>query len=305
MRLSIPSEIAADLQHAERLERWTLFWMATVVLVMGAAMGSSQAMRTALIEDVLSLLPAIVFLVAARFERKDPNRKFPFGYFRANSLAFLIAATALVSVGAFLFFHSAMSLLRTEHPTIPPVHVFGYNVWLGWLMIAALLYSIIVPVILGRLKEPVAKRLYDKVLHTDALMQKADWSTGLAGVAGIMGIAFGLWWADALAALFISFEILRDGFRQIGVATAELVDGTPRQLDSDEIAEDAQALEQFLREYFPEAEVRLRETGRYIIAHLEGVRPPDPMPSLRSFWPGSDDSAWRLEAISFEYDESS
>jgi hypothetical protein len=38
----------------------------------------------------------------------------------------------------------------------------------------ALTYSIVPPVILGRMKLPLAKRLQDKVLHTDAMMQKAD-----------------------------------------------------------------------------------------------------------------------------------
>jgi hypothetical protein len=41
-------------------------------------------------------------------------------------------------------------------------------------MIAVLVYSVIPPVILGRLKKPVAAKIADKVLHTDALMNAAD-----------------------------------------------------------------------------------------------------------------------------------
>ncbi|MEQ8751533.1 MAG: cation diffusion facilitator family transporter [Amphiplicatus sp.] len=296
----MPDAIKDDLRKAERLEWWTLFWLTSVCIVMAAAMGSSQAMRTALIEDVLSLLPAIVFLIAARWERKDPDHKFPFGYFRANSLAFLIAATALVSVGGFLLVHSGLSLIRAEHPTIAPIHLFGQDIWLGWPMIAALIYSVAPPVILGHLKLPVAKRINDKVLHTDALMQKADWTTGLAGVAGVLGIAFGLWWADAAAAVFISFEILRDGVRQLVIAAAELIDGVPRKLDSNDMADDAAALERALVGHFPGATIRLRETGRYIIAHVEGHPGPEPLQPLADYWPGDRAGAWRLAALSFE-----
>ncbi len=32
-----------------------------------------------------------------------------------------------------------------EHPTIGTVMLFGHTVWLGWLMIAALLYSAVPP----------------------------------------------------------------------------------------------------------------------------------------------------------------
>ncbi len=64
-------------------------------------------------------------------------------------------------------------------------------------MLAALTYPIVPPFILGRLKQPVARRIQDMVVHTDALMQKADWMTGAAASVGIIGVGFGLWWADA------------------------------------------------------------------------------------------------------------
>ena len=119
-----------------------------------------------------------------------------------------------------------------EHVTIPSVHLFGQQVWLGWLMIAALAYSVVPPLILGRMKLPVAGALHDEVLHTDAMMQKADWMTGLAGIAGVIGIGFGYWWADAVAAALISFSILHDGITALRVAAAELADGVPRELGS-------------------------------------------------------------------------
>ena len=78
-------------------------------------------------------------------------------------------------------------------------------------MIAALVYSVIPPFILGRLKQPLAQELHQKALQTDANMNKGDWLAGLAGVLGIVGVAYGYWWVDAVAAIIISVEILRDG----------------------------------------------------------------------------------------------
>jgi len=303
VRLSVPTDIQSDIETAERLEWWTLFWLSTIVLFMGLTMGSSQAMRTALYEDVLSFLPAIVFLVASKYEGKMATPKFPYGFLRVNSLAFMAAALALVAMGGFLFINSAISLFKQEHPSISIVHILGQEIWQGWLMIAALFYSTIAPVILGHMKLPIARRLNDKVLITDALMQKADWTTGAAGVAGIVGIALGLWWADAAAALFISFGILRDGVRQLRAATAELVDGAPRALEKNDLAEDAVALKKVLEKHFPGTVIRMRETGRYIVVHIEGSRPPEPMPPLAFYWPTGQDKAWRFAALSFEVGE--
>jgi cation diffusion facilitator family transporter len=292
----IPPEIAEDIKKARRLEWWTLAWMASVIAVMSLVTGSSQAMKTAWIEDVLSLIPAIVFLVAQHFEAKKPTVMFPFGYHRANSLAFLISAAALSAVGLQLLIEAIMTLAMREHATVGPVSLFGQEVWSGWLMIAALCYSIVPPVILGRKKLPIARRLQDKVLHTDAMMQKADWQTGLAGICGILGLGLGYWWADAVAAGLISFSILHDGIKALKSATAELVDGVPRELGSSKMAKDAEKLKRALRKRYG-GDVRLRETGRFIHAEVTGTKP-DSEIDLEEQWPG-EDRAWRLAQLSF------
>lgn len=296
---TIPREIEGDIRRAVRLEWWTLGWQLSIVAVMWLVMGSSQAMKSAWTEDLLGLIPAGVFLVAVRFERKNPSRRFPYGFERVNSLAFLAASTALFGMGAYLIYDSGMKLMAAEHPTIGPITVFGHTIWIGWLMIAALAYSIVPPVVLGRLKQPVAARIHDKVLHTDALMQKADWTTGAAAIVGILGVGLGFWWADSLAAALIACDIIHDGLRASRAAIAELADGTPRALGSNRIAPDAEKLQESLSRRFPDAQVRLRETGRYISAEIVGAPPPAERMSRRDLWPGGPDTAWRLVDASF------
>jgi cation diffusion facilitator family transporter len=298
MRTAIPPEIEADLRQARRLELWTIAWMISIITLIGLVMGSSQAMKTAWIEDVLSLVPSLVFLLAIHFERKPPTARFPYGYHRVNSLAFLVAAVALSVMGAVLLVESGLSLLRAEHVTVPPVRLFGEGIWLGWLMIAALFYSIVPPVILGRMKLPLARRLQDEVLHTDALMQKADWMTGLAGIAGILGIGLGHWWADAVAAGIISFSILHDGIIALRIAVAELADGAPRELGSTRLEAEGEALRARLLDLHPGADVRLRDSGRFILAQVCGVAPAGPV-DLDALWPGDPDRAWRFAQLSF------
>lgn len=294
----LPQPIRADMGKARKLEWATLALMATVLVAMYFAMGASKAMQSALIEDALSLVPAITWLICARLEPRPANDRWPFGYTRVMSLAFLIAAVALAMVGLFLVYESGMTLIMQEHPTVEPVTIFSQQVWLGWLMIAALVYSIVPPMILGHLKEPVAERLRDKVLHTDALMQKADWQTGLAGIFGIVGIGMGLWWADSLAALFIGASVLKDGFSNTKKAAAELLDGAPRELDTDAIAEEASALKARLEALYPGGSARMRETGRYIAAVVDGVPGPDSLPPVNKIV-GDTMPGWRLAHLGF------
>lgn len=295
----MPHRLQGVIRHAERLEWWSIAWTISVIVVMGAAMGSSQTMKTAWIEDCLSLIPPAVFLVSARVERRPATARFPNGFARAPGLAFAIAAAALTALGGTLLVDSAISLISQEHATVAGVHLSGREIWLGWIMVAAQVYSIVVPLVLGWLKLPLAKQLNDKTLFTDAMTQKANWMTGIAGIGGVIGIGLGYWWADAVAAGLISLDILNDGVRALRAASAELVDGAPRALDSCEIADEASALHAALDARFPGTDVHLRETGRVINVQIVGAVPPDATLDPLDYWPGDPDRSWRLGQISF------
>jgi cobalt-zinc-cadmium efflux system protein len=295
----VPARLEETMRRAERLEWWSIGWTISVIVVIGAAMGSSQTMKTAWIEDCLSLIPPAVFLISARIERRPANARFPIGFARAPGLAFAIAAAALAALGGTLLIDSIRGLLSQDHATVAAVRIFGREVWLGWIMVAAQVYSIVVPLILGRMKLPLAKELNDKTLFTDAMTQKANWMTGIAGIGGVIGIGMGYWWADALAAGLISLDILNDGIRALRSASAELVDGAPRALDGSDVAEDASALHAHLDACFPGAEVHLRETGRVIGAQIVGATPPGLTLNPADYWPGDPNRSWRLGHISF------
>src|SRR5437868_3022278 len=91
--------------------------------------------------------------------------------------------------------------------------------------------SLVPPVVLGRMKLPLARELHEKALQTDADINKGDWLAGLAAVLGITGIAFGFWWADAVAAGLISFEIVRDGYGDLRNSVSQLMNRRPTDME--------------------------------------------------------------------------
>jgi len=259
----LPQEQAEARLRAKRLEWATLIAMGTVVVLMGLVTGNSQAMRTAWIEDMLSFVPPVAVLIAMRVEQRAPDARFPFGYYRTVSIAFLCAALALTVFGGLLLFDAVQTLLSRDRPTIGTLRLFGETVWQGWVMIAVLIYSVIPPVLLGRLKEPVAKRLHNKALYADARMNRADWMTGAAAICGVLGIGVGLWWADAAAAALISLDVLRDGLRNLSMAVRDLADEAPRHIDPPEFDPLPRRMRELLERqaWVKEAAVMLREEG--------------------------------------------
>lgn len=230
----LPEAQRHALHRAERLCGWTLLWMSLVSVLMFLAMGGSQAMKTALIEDVLSLLPSVAFLVASRFRRKGVDAEYITGRERAFDTNFLISAVALTGVGLALVYEGLHTLFTATRPVVGSVVIAGHVVWQGWIMMAALAVSAIPPVILGRKKLALAKALSLKPLHTDADVGKADWMTAAAGIVGVAGIGLGWWWADAVAALVIAGSILHDGASNLRGAVRDLHDARPQKLDRSE-----------------------------------------------------------------------
>jgi len=230
----LPEEQEAALRRAVRLAWLTIAFLVTAVTAVYLAMGNSQAMKAAWMEDMLSFIPPIAFLVAVRRTRKRPTPEHPYGYHRAVGVGHLVAATALFAMGAFMVYDSGTSLIKAEHPPIGLMEVGGVVTWSGWLMIAVLVYTGIPPVLLGRAKMPLARTLHDRVLYADADMNKADWMTAAGAIVGILGIGLGLWWADAVAALFISGSILYDGVTNLRVAVAALMDARAETFDGED-----------------------------------------------------------------------
>jgi cation diffusion facilitator family transporter len=259
----LPPEQSQAHRRAVRLEWLTIAYLLSAVGLLFLTTGSSQAGKAAFLEDLLSLLPPMAFLVAARFRARPPTRRFPYGYHRVVSIAYLAAAMALLGLGTFILYESAAKLVSAEHPPMGIVVPFGHPVWLGWLLIPALVWSAVPAVFLGRAKMPLAATLHDKVLYADAKMNKADWLTASAAIVGVLGIAVGWWWTDAVAAIVIALDIVHDGWTNLRRAVADLMDSRPTTYDGSgphplvaQLEREAGALA-----WVRAARVRLREEG--------------------------------------------
>lgn len=265
----LPEKQAEVLRRAIRLEWITIGYLAVAVTLVFLVLGNSQAMKAAWIEDLLSFIPPIAFLIAIRVNRWRPTRAHPYGYHRSIGVGHLVSAVALVTMGAILTVESASGLVRAEHPTIGTVELFGQSIWLGWLMITVMAATALPPVFIGRIKLKLAKDLHNKVLYADADMNKADWMTALGSIVGVSGIGLGLWWLDGAAALFIAGSILWDGLRNLKAAILDLMDERATTFDEGEPHPVAEEVEAYLGSlpWVAEAGCRVRDQGH--VFHIE------------------------------------
>src|SRR4051794_13069644 len=298
----LPPDKERSFQRAKRLAWGSIFFPGTIIVVIGLTMGSSEAMKAVWIEDVISVIPPIAFLIGAKYRGKDPTDEYPYGYRRAALIAYQVSAVALLAFGCYIFGDSVLTLVTAEHATIGTIHLFGRTVWMGWLMIAALIYSVIPPLVLGRMKLPLAEELHEKTLQTDADLNKGDWLTGIAGVLGILGIGFGFWWADAVAAGVISVEILKDGLHTLRNSVAQLMNKRPSTVDEKEKDPVLDHVEEAVKQldFVRDVRVRLREDSDVLTGEIFFV-PRDHsqiLPAVEEVTRVACDVDWRLFDIS-------
>jgi divalent metal cation (Fe/Co/Zn/Cd) transporter len=205
-------------------------------------------------------------------------------------------------MGAFLLVDSAIGLIKAEHPPIGTIQLFGNTVWMGWLMIAVLSLTVLPPILLGRAKMKLAKQLHNKVLYADADMNKADWMTAVGSMIGVAGIGLGLWWMDAVVAIFIASTILWDGVKNMRGAITDLMDTRATTFDDAEphpLIEKVDSVLQNLR-WVKEAGSRVRDQGH--VLHVESFVVPKHgwAPSLRRLEQARDRCIaldWKIQDI--------
>ncbi|WP_345752229.1 cation transporter [Microbacterium rhizophilus] len=268
-RTDLPQRQAEALRRAVGIEVFTICYTTVTIALIALVVGSSQAMRTAWIEDMLSLLPQIAFLTALIFIRRRPTRNFPFGMHRAMGVGHLVAGVALLIVGGNLAVEAVVGFIRGEHPTIGTVNLFGQTIWLGWLMMAVMALIVVGPLFYGRYKAKLAGPLHNKLLHADADMAKADWQTTVASIVGVGGVGLGVWWLDYAAALFISVGILWDGWRNTVTAVEDLIDKRATTYDEKAVHPLVADVLRLLRgaRGVADAAVRVRDLGQ--VLHVE------------------------------------
>ncbi|SDS28776.1 cation diffusion facilitator family transporter [Agrococcus carbonis] len=265
----LPREQAEALRKARILEWAVLGYTAVTITLIAIVMGSSQAMRTAWVEDILSTIPQIAFLVALPIVRRAATAKHPYGYHRAMGVGHLVAGVALLAVGGNLCVEAITGLVRQEHPPIGTIQIFGVTIWQGWAMIAVMAVILVPPLIYGRMKMRLAKQLHNKLLYADADMAQADWTTTVGSIVGVLGIGLGLWWLDGAAALFISAGILWDGLKNTRASVLDLMDMRATTYDQSEPDPIHDQVDRMLRRrpWVRDAASRIRDEGQ--VLHVE------------------------------------
>jgi cation diffusion facilitator family transporter len=181
------------------------------------ALSGSVALLGDTLHNVADALTAVPLLVAFRLARRPANKRYTYGYGRAEDLGglFVIAMIALSSV---------LAAYEAIHRLLHPQQVNHL-----WAVAGAAVVGFFGNELVARYRIRVGRQIGSAALVADGLHARTDGFTSLAVLLGAGGVALGLPWADPVVGLIITVAILgvlRSAAKQVGARLMDAVDPT-------------------------------------------------------------------------------
>jgi len=159
-------------------------------------LGQSAALLADAIHNLADVFTSVPLWIAFVLSRRQADRRFTYGYGRAEDLAGVTVVLFIIASSVFAGYQAAQKWF-THTPTT--------HLGLG---MAAALIGAVGNEIVATYKIRVGKTIGSAALVADGQHSRADALTSVGAFLGILGVFWGLPWADPLMGLLISMAIL-------------------------------------------------------------------------------------------------
>ncbi len=266
MRRSRQTTVATQYARMERLflrgERVTLIGMAISVVLAavkigGGLLGRSHALIADGVESLLDVFGSSLVLGSLRYSSRPPDSKHPYGHGKAEALASLVTASALVLVSLAIAIQS-ISAIHTPRSLPEPF------------TLAILIIVVIVKEGLGRFLLRAGRDIHSRAVETDAWHHRSD---ALTSLAAFVGISLALWkgpsWAvaDDWAALFACAIIGYNGVHLFIGALDDVMDAAQPETVQARIREVAMSVPGVTGTH----NLRVRRSGMLLLVDLDVI----------------------------------
>lgn len=181
--------------------------------------GQSQALIADAVHSVSDLFTDAVVLFGLRIGQKAPDEEHPFGHARIETLASAIVGLALIATALYLGIEASLNIYNhTEyHPT-------------GLALIGAGI-SIALKEALYHYTVHTGRRIKSRLVVANAWHHRSDALSSVAVLLGVAGTLINPSWhiLDSVAALLVSFFIVKIGLDILKSSLREFTDTAPQQ----------------------------------------------------------------------------
>ncbi|RIX53220.1 cation transporter [Paenibacillus nanensis] len=163
--------------------------------------------------NLTDIVASVAVLIGLRISQKPPDKDHPYGHFRAETIAALVASFIMATVGIQVLITAVKSIFDGE-PATP-------NLFSAWVALFAAVCMGAVYVYNSRL----ARKINNQALQAAAKDNLSDALVSIGAAVGIIGAQFGMPWLDPAAAIAVGLVICKTAWDIFSSSTHALTDG--------------------------------------------------------------------------------
>ncbi|WP_338449395.1 cation diffusion facilitator family transporter [Niallia oryzisoli] len=180
-------------------------------LIMGY-IGHSEALKADGLNNLTDIMASLAVLVGLRIAQKPPDENHRYGHSRAETIASLVAAFIMISVGIQVITGSVKAFFNPDETTP--------DIMTAFVALASALFMFGI----YRYNLRLSKKLNNKSLYSAAQDNRSDALVSVGATIGIAGSYFGIGWLDSLTAVIVGFIICYTAWEIFKDAALDLTD---------------------------------------------------------------------------------
>jgi cation diffusion facilitator family transporter len=208
-----------------------------IIKYLSGTYGHSYALIADSMESLIDIVSSSLLLIAMRYASKKPNREYPYGYGKAESLMTIVSIFFIFMCGVTIFMQGLQNIF-THHQSPEPFTLYVLGIIIAW-------------------KEGCFQYVYYRANKIQSTALRAEaWhhrSDAFTSIAAFIGIAIAIWMgpgyehADDWAALVAACAIFYNVYTLISPAFHEILDGNMYQDVIDNLCQIALSVEGVLK----------------------------------------------------------
>lgn len=178
---------------------------------------NSEALKADGLNNTTDIIASIAVLIGLRISQKPADKDHPYGHWKAETVASLVASFIMAIVGLQVLYEAVISILeqKTEAPDL-------IAAWTG-ISCAIVMYFVY------RYNRNLATKINSQSVMAAAKDNLSDAWVSIGTAIGIIGAQFHLPWLDSVTAVIVGFLICKTAWDIFRDASHHLTDGFDEQ----------------------------------------------------------------------------
>lgn len=192
-----------DLERGENAAKYSTLANLVLAIIKGVVgvLSGSIALLADAVHSFSDIFGSLAVYIGLRLSRRKPDEKFPYGYYKFETLASLIISVIIILSGLYIIIESLNGILAPKAINIP---LFALSV---------ALLSVVVSILLARYKEKMGNEIGSQALINDGKHSLVDVFSSLIVFVGILSAYIGYPVLQGVAGFAVALLIIYIGLK--------------------------------------------------------------------------------------------